>query len=112
MYAIRSYYAPSCTDSDTITVEFWPVPTTTFTYDPIMCNADHSIITYTGNMSSTATFNWDFDGAAVVSGSGIGPYEIYWTSAATHYVALQVSENGCYSPDTLVNIINPSYNFV
>ena len=59
-------------------------------------------------MSATATFNWDFDGATVISGSGIGPYTIYWAEPGMHYVGLTVSENGCSSPDTLVNILNPA----
>lgn len=99
--------APTCADADRVIIEFYPMPTTTFTHDLIACNGDHTILTYIGNMSASATFTWDFDGATVVSGSGIGPYEIYWSTAATHSVALQVSENGCDSPDTLVNIINP-----
>lgn len=98
---------PSCADADRIIVQFYPIPTTTFTYNAIPCNGDHTTITYTGNMTSTAAFNWNFDGASVVSGSGIGPYEIFWTSAGSHSMFLQVSENGCDSPDTLVNIINP-----
>jgi gliding motility-associated-like protein len=99
---------PACTDADRVIVEFYPVPTTTFTFDPIMCNEDLSTITYIGNMSASATFNWDFDGASVTSGAGIGPYEISWLTAGAHSIALQVSENGCDSPDTLVNITNPA----
>ncbi len=99
---------PTCADTATVTIEFWPIPTTTFTYDQVMCNADHTTINYIGNMSATATFNWDFDGATVVSGSGIGPYTIYWAEPGMHYVGLTVSENGCSSPDTLVNILNPA----
>ncbi len=98
---------PTCSDADRIIVEFYPVPTTTFTFDPILCNADQSTITYTGNMTSTATFNWNFDGGTIVSGTGIGPYEISWLTAGAHSIALQVSANGCNSPDTLINIINP-----
>jgi len=104
----EQHLTPTCSNSDQVIVEFYPVPTTTFTYDPILCNGDHSIITYIGNVDATATYNWDFDGATIVSGSGQGPYEIYWTSGGTHYMALQVSANGCDSPDTLVNIINPA----
>ncbi|MDD3687102.1 MAG: PKD domain-containing protein, partial [Bacteroidales bacterium] len=99
---------PTCIDQDRVIIEFYPVPTTTFTFDPIMCYGDTITLTYTGNMSATATFDWDFDGASVVSGTGIGPYEIYWSTAAMHSVGLTVSENGCTSPDTLVNIINPA----
>ncbi|MCK9499698.1 MAG: PKD domain-containing protein [Bacteroidales bacterium] len=103
----EQYLSPTCVDKDRVTVEFWPIPTTTFTYQPIMCNADHSTITYVGNMTGSATFNWDFDGAAVVNGSGVGPYTIYWTEPGMHSVGLNITENGCSSADTLVNILNP-----
>lgn len=98
---------PTCTDSDQVIVEFYPVPTTTFTFDQIMCNADHTIITYIGNVDATATYTWNFDGATIHSGSGQGPYEISWNTAGLHSIELQVSANGCDSPDTLVNITNP-----
>jgi len=98
---------PTCTDTDNVIVEFYPVPTTEFTFDPIMCFSDVSVITYVGNVDATATYNWNFDGATIVSGSGQGPYEINWTTAGLHSIELQVNANGCDSPDTLVNITNP-----
>jgi gliding motility-associated-like protein len=103
----EQHLTPTCSNSDRVIIEFYPVPTTTFTYNQIACNGDHTTITYIGNVGATATYNWNFDGATIVSGSGQGPYEIYWTTAGTHSIALQVSANGCDSPDTLVNIINP-----
>ena len=99
---------PTCTDSDQVIVEFYPVPTTTFTFDQIMCNGDHTIITYIGNVDATATYTWNFDGATIHSGSGQGPYEISWNTAGLHSIELQVTANGCDSPDTLVNINNPA----
>ncbi|MBN2778131.1 MAG: gliding motility-associated C-terminal domain-containing protein [Bacteroidales bacterium] len=98
---------PTCTDSDQVIVEFYPVPTTTFTFDQIMCNGDHTIITYVGNVDATATYTWNFDGATIHSGSGQGPYEISWDTPDLHSIELQVTANGCDSPDTLVNITNP-----
>jgi gliding motility-associated-like protein len=98
---------PTCSDADQVIVEFYPLPNTTFTYTPIMCNGENTTITYVGNMTATATYNWEFDGATLVSGSGQGPYVLNWTVDGIHPVSLQVSENGCNSPDTIVNIINP-----
>ncbi len=98
---------PTCSNADQVIVEFYPVPTTEFTYDPILCNADHTILTYVGNVGATATYNWTYDGATVVSGTGQGPIEIYWLASGIHSIGLQVSADGCDSPDTLVNIINP-----
>ncbi len=72
-----------------------------------MCNADNTTITYIGNVDATANYTWDFNGATIVSGSGQGPYEIYWTDGGLQTINLQVSANGCDSPDTTVNITNP-----
>ena len=41
------------------------------------------------------TFNWNFGGGTVISGSGAGPYQVSWPSAATTTVSLQVSYAGC-----------------
>ncbi len=103
----REENCPNCDDRDTVIIEFYPQPTTEFTFDPILCNADHTIITYTGNVDATAAYTWIFDGANIVSGTGQGPYEIYWSDPGPQSIELQVSANGCDSQDTLVNIINP-----
>ncbi len=98
---------PTCFDTDSVIVEFYPVPTTTFTYTPILCYGNTTNITYTGNVGPTATYNWNFGNGTVHSGSGQGPYVISWTDVGNNTVTLQVSANGCDSPDTLVNIYNP-----
>ncbi len=99
--------SPACADTDHITVEFWPVPTTTFIYTPILCYNDQTTITYTGNVGAGANYTWDFDGGTAI-GVGQGPYQVSWTESGTHAVRLTVSENGCTSNDTTVNILNPA----
>jgi gliding motility-associated-like protein len=98
--------SPTCSDTDNIIVEFWPIPTTTFTFTPILCNSDQTTITYTGNVGAGANYTWGFDGGTAV-GAGQGPYQVSWADAGIHTVSLTVSENGCTSDDTTVNILNP-----
>ncbi len=106
----------NCSTYDDVVVEFYPQPTNTFTYLPIRCFGDATTITYLGNMTTVgpvgnnASYYWDFDGAIVESGSGAGPYSIYWNNAeaATHAVTLHIEANGCVSEDTVINIFTPS----
>ena len=106
----------NCSTYDDVLVEFYPQPTNTFTYLPIRCFGDTTTITYLGNMTmvgsvaNNATYIWDFDGGIIESGSGAGPYSVYWTNteAATHPVTLHIEANGCVSEDTVVNIFTPS----
>lgn len=97
---------PACSASDTVIIEFYPIPTTTFTYTPILCYGDETTITYVGNVGPDAEYNWDFSGGNAV-GSGQGPYQVSWTESGPQPVRLTVSANGCTSEDTTVNILNP-----
>ena len=98
--------SPACSDTDSITVEFYPIPTTTFTYTPILCFGNQTTINYIGNVGPAATYIWDFDSGQAL-GSGQGPFNVSWTESGIHSVRLTVSANGCTSGDTTVNIFNP-----
>lgn len=82
-------------------------PTSDFIIDPILCYGDNTTITYTGTAGSGATYNWDFGGGNVVSGSGQGPITINWSNVGNNTVMLNVSEGGCTSNITTVNVYNP-----
>ncbi len=71
--------------------------TADFTIDPVICITDVATVTYTGNASAAAIFNYTFTPGMVVTGSGEGPYTIRWASPGPKTVRLQVSENGCNS---------------
>ena len=46
----------------------------------VVCNNDPTTITYTGDATEAATYNWDFGNhITVVSGEGAGPYVIEYT---------------------------------
>lgn len=108
LFEWREFNGPTtCFDKDTVQIEFYPIPTTTFTYNPILCFGNTTTITYTGNVGPSATYTWNFDGATIQSGSGQGPYVVSWNTTGNHPVHLQVTANGCSSPETVVNIYNP-----
>ncbi|MFO7789924.1 MAG: PKD domain-containing protein, partial [Bacteroidales bacterium] len=95
-------------DTTTITVTVNPIPTPYFDITGLNCYGDDATVTYTGPAGSGATYNWDFGGATVISGSGQGPYVINWSTAGTHTVSLDVTENGCSSLPNSENINHPS----
>jgi gliding motility-associated-like protein len=68
-----------------------------FTLNTEVCITNSAFLRYTGNASPSANYVYAFDGATIVSGSGIGPYELIWPTAGTKTVTLQVFENGCTS---------------
>ncbi len=82
------------------------IPTANFSADDTVCEMEYSDIVYTGNATPDAQYNWDFDGAVVVSGSQQGPYVVYWETQGTKTISLTVSENAviseAYTHDILV----------
>ncbi|MCF8297273.1 MAG: T9SS type A sorting domain-containing protein [Saprospiraceae bacterium] len=95
-----------CTDtSNTISVMINPLPIANFSVISNACTGNTITVTYTGNASSAATYNWNFDNAIIISGSGQGPYQIKWNSAGTKVISLVVSENNCVSSTHSSNVI-------
>jgi len=97
-----------CSASDTVLINFLQTPTSSFTATTIQCANGSSTITYTGNASSNATFNWNWSGGNAIPGTGIGPHVVTWNTPGTYTISLTVSENGCTSPPTSVQVINPA----
>lgn len=67
----------------------------------VVCNNDQTTITYTGDASEAAFYNWDFGNhVSVVSGEGAGPYVIEYTEGYTGMdsVSLFVQEAPYTSP--------------
>jgi hypothetical protein len=76
---------------------FGIAPSAGFSLQDSACVYDIVTITYTGNASASAQYIWGFDGGQVLSGSGQGPYEVYWISDGMKEVSLTVIENGATS---------------
>ncbi|MEI7596026.1 MAG: gliding motility-associated C-terminal domain-containing protein [Bacteroidota bacterium] len=92
-------------DTTEKTVNVYPKPTSDFiaTRNDI-CAGDTTLLVYSGNASTSATYNWDFSGGTAVTGVGIGPHVISWESSEVHTVYLYVTENGCPSDTTEVSV--------
>ncbi len=87
-----------CADTMNVAVLVNPIPTSTFTLPPSVCDNVPVNINYTGSGTSNANFAWTFGGGTVLSGTGMGPYSVSWSAAGNPSVTLTVSENGCISP--------------
>ena len=89
-----------CTVDTIINVVVSPQPTSTFTVTGPVCTGQTSTITYTGNGTAANTYTWNFNGGTIVSGSGMGPYQVSWSTPGTKSVTLTVSAGTCTSPLT------------
>ena len=87
---------------------FEMAPTSNFTVSKnYICGYDIDTITYAGNGSSTALYNWNF-GAANASLLAGQKYLLSFPSTGTYLIKLQVAENGCISPVSSKQIVvNP-----
>ena len=97
----------SCSASDTVVITFLLTPTSTFTATTIECAGGSTTVTYTGNASSNATFNWNWGGGNAIPGTGSGPHQVSWANSGTYIITLTVTENGCTSNPTSVQVIHP-----
>jgi hypothetical protein len=89
----------SCISNQT----FLPVavlPSSNFLIDTLACTGDSVSVVYTGTASVSAQYNWYFDNAQILSGSGQGPYKIRWLTNGVKSVSLTVYENGQTSTTT------------
>ncbi len=108
----------ACKDSVDIEFSVFDNPTTDFGISaPTICGGDELTVTYLGNASNTATFDWDFGPNATVTPTDlttIGPYTLVWTDdpgEKTIYLR-SVEENGCAStqetPQMVTVVVAPS----
>ncbi len=82
-------------ESTCFVVDIIPTPEASFTYDTDVCADSTTIVVFTGDHSVNGVVNWDFGGATIVSGSGDGPYELFWSLPGDKIINLSVSEPGC-----------------
>ncbi|NQT77705.1 MAG: VCBS repeat-containing protein [Bacteroidetes bacterium] len=73
------------------------LPTATFSLVDSLCIFEQTTISYTGNASPSAQYIWDFGGGMVLSGTGQGPYVVYWGTEGLKTVTLTVIENNVAS---------------
>jgi gliding motility-associated-like protein len=96
----------ACIDSITITVTVQPLPLSPFSIVPdSVCTGEDVTLTYTGTSAPLATYDWNFDGGIITSGSGQGPYQAHWDTGGIYILSLTVTENGCTSLTTLDTVL-------
>lgn len=95
-----------CTADTVINVAVGATATATFTASGPVCTGQTSNIVYTGSGTAIDTFNWNFGGGTVVSGSGMGPYTVSWATPGTKSITLSVvSVAGCGITQTTNSVI-------
>ncbi len=97
----------SCVASDTVLITFLSTPTSTFTASVIECAGGSTTVTYTGTAGANATFNWNWSGGNAIPGTGPGPHTVSWVNPGTYTISLTVTENGCTSSPTTLQVVNP-----
>jgi gliding motility-associated-like protein len=81
-----------------------------FLIDPSpSCGSKSIRVAYSGILPSETgyTFQWDFDGATIVSGSGKGPYALRWDFPGNKKVTLTIINDACGK-----DIVNAKQTFV
>jgi gliding motility-associated-like protein len=87
-----------CTSTSNDSIRIYKIPTSTFTINPTTnCTALASTLTYTGNASNAATYNWNFASGTATPGGTTKNQSVIWNAAGNYNVVLSVSENGCTS---------------
>ncbi|MFC2111053.1 BspA family leucine-rich repeat surface protein, partial [Bacteroidota bacterium] len=105
-YAVIVTNNYSCSDtSNAVSISVNTLPTAYFSVSAAACTIDSISITYTGNASTGALYNWDFDSATVISGTGQGPYNVSWNTPGNKNISLKVFENACESELVDTNIL-------
>ena len=107
-YYVAVTNTSGCTiNSNNIGIDINPLITSDFNIVPIACKNDLISVSYVGQSGNFATYNWNFDGGTIATGSGVGPYNIIWSTDSLKTVSLEVTENGCSSDITehYINII-------
>jgi len=86
-------------------VEIIEKTTPDFRMDTSVCVDNVTVIDFFGTGINISDYTWDFDGGMIISGSGMGPYELNWNTAGDKTVSLFTTDtNGCPSNTVEKNI--------
>lgn len=91
--------------TDSVFVDVKPIPTSDFDVVSPICSDLFTTVTYTGESSTAASFNWLFSGGTILSGTNAGPYNLSWPTSGIMYLSLSVSDSGCTSTTTYDSVI-------
>ncbi len=94
----------NCTYSATGNVVVFSQPSAAFTATQVVCVNNAATVTYTGNASPTAAYNWDFGGGTAVPGTGPGPHQVTFPTPGAFDISLIVMQSGCASQDVINSV--------
>jgi PKD repeat protein len=103
-----------CGDASASTqTEVLNTPVISFAMPANACAGEQVAVSFTGTLLPGAVVSWNFDGATIVSGSGVGPYTLSWNSAGTRTVSVSVTQMGITTNEsnTIEIFAIPSANF-
>jgi hypothetical protein len=77
------------------------------------CAGEQIGVSFTGTLLPGAVVSWNFDGATILSGSGVGPYTLSWNSLGSHTVSVTVQQMGITTTEsnTIEVFAVPTANF-
>ena len=86
-----------CQANESANINVISSPIANFSVDATVCKSEIASLSNNSVVSSSATFNWSFDNANIISGIGAGPYELSWDNTGFKNISLTVSDSGCTS---------------
>ncbi|MDR3693255.1 DUF2341 domain-containing protein [Mucilaginibacter sp.] len=90
-----------CSSAIDVTAVINAAPASAFTATSSVLIGANATITYSGTYSASNTYTWNFNGGTIVSGSGVGPYTVNWSTPGSKTVTLTVTNSGgCSSIST------------
>ncbi len=92
-----------CSSTYTLQVNVFTCAVANLSVSPVCANSP-TTVTYTGTAIATATFTWNFSGGTILSGSGIGPYSVQWSTPGNYQVDVTVDLTGCATSSATVNV--------
>ena len=95
---------PPCTADTTINVTVATPVTSAFTATSSVCAGQVCTVNYAGTGTAIDSFAWNFNGATIISGTGMGPYQVTWSGSGTKNITLTVFAGSCASSVTTVPV--------
>lgn len=115
LYTVTGTDGNNCVNTSQVGITVKPRMFADFILSPAqICEDEQITVTYQGNGSGAATYDWNFDGGIANPGTGQGPHQVSWSTMSSKTVTLTVTQSGCVSqPFTQTLQVNqmPNANF-
>ena len=95
----------SCGDSPELCIPIAPIgsPDVAFVGPDEACQDSTVVIAFTGSVSTSAVYDWDFGNGSTSTMEG--PHDVVYTVPGNYYITLTVDDNGCVSDEVLDSIM-------